>query len=152
MMRSSIRHRQPLQLFAVLLGLFLLGTVPAFADDGTKTVFYNVTTDDSWSSGMALGQAAMARKSGHDVVVFLNVRGVYLADKGRALDVFSGTGKDAHHMIADLKAAGARIIICPMCMKKAGLTEADLVDGVELGGPKVTFPLMTGDDTVVISY
>jgi len=150
-MRIDVSARRPL-LFAALVGLVLLGTVPAFAGDGAKTLFYNVTTDDEWAAGMALGQAGMARKSGYDVVVFLNVRAVYLADKARSWDVFSGTGKDVHQMISDLAAGGARIIICPMCMKRAGLTEADLIDGVELGGPKVTFPLMTADDTVVVSY
>jgi predicted peroxiredoxin len=94
----------------------------------------------------------MARKNGYGVVVFLNVRGVYLADKDRAHDVFSGTGKDAHQMLAELMAGGARVIICPMCMKKAGLDEDRLIDGVELGGPPVTFPLMTADDTVVLSF
>lgn len=135
----------------LLLVALLVAASVAVAED-QKTIFYNVTTDDTWASGMALGQAAVAMKEGYKVVVFLNVRAVYLAAKSRAQDSFSGTGKDAHAMIADLIAAGARVIACPMCMKKAGIGEDDLVAGVEKGAPSITLPLMTADDTVVISF
>lgn len=138
---------------SLLLLLMVLSVAVARADESpSKTIFYNVTTSESWASGMALGQAGMALKNGYRVVVFLNVRGVYLASKSHPQDTFSGTGKNAHEMIASLIENGARVVICPMCMKKAAIDEADLLPGVELGGPAVTFPLMTGDDTVVMSY
>jgi predicted peroxiredoxin len=139
--------------FLPFLALICLSLLSLNGSAGEKkTIFYNVTTDDSWASGMATGQAAMALKSGYKVVVFLNVRGVYLASKSRALDVFSGTGKTAREMLAELMKGGARVIICPMCMKTAGIADADLLEGVEVGGPKVTFPVLTADDTVVLSY
>jgi predicted peroxiredoxin len=136
--------------FFVLLCLSVL-TLSASAGE-KKTIFYNVTTDDTWATGMATGQAAQAMKSGYKVVIFLNVRGVYLAAKSRTLDAFSGTGKTPQAVLTDLIKGGARVIICPMCMKKAGIAESDLLEGAEMGGPKVTFPLMTAEDTVVISY
>jgi predicted peroxiredoxin len=143
---------------ALLMSILVLALLAALSgalqadEHKTKTLFYNLTTDDSWASGMALGQAAMALQNGYQVVVFLNVRGVYLAQQSRAQDTFSGTGKTAHEMLASLREQGARVIICPMCMKKAAIADSDLVPGVEIGGPKVTFPLMTADDTVVLSY
>jgi predicted peroxiredoxin len=142
--------------FVLLLALCCLALLSLYSLDAgageKKIIFYNVTTDETWASEMATGQAAMAMKSGYKVVVFLNVRAVYLASKSRALDTFSGTGKTAREMLSDLIKDGARVIICPMCMNKAGITESDLLDGVEMGGPKVTFPLVTAEDTVVISY
>ena len=146
-------QNQPVLMSIVALVLLaaLSGALQAEEHQG-KTIFYNLTTDDSWASGMALGQAAMALQSGYKVVVFLNVRGVYLAQQSRGQDTFSGTGMTAHEMLASLREEGARLIICPMCMKKAAITESDLVPGVEMGGPKVTFPLMTAADTVVLSY
>jgi predicted peroxiredoxin len=139
--------------FLPLLALCCVVLLSLDASAGEKrTVFYNVTTDETWASGMATGQAAMAMKAGYKVVMFLNVRGVYLVSKRRALDTFSGTGKTARQMLTDLMKGGARVIICPMCLRKAGISESDLLDGVELGGPEVTFPLMTAEDTVVISY
>lgn len=139
------------QLSVLLFLVLTLFAATAGASD-KKTIFYNVTTDDTWAAGMALGQASMAAQNGYKVVVFLNVRAVYLASKSRAQDTFSGTGKTADAMLTALAKNGARVIICPMCMKKAGMTEADLVEGVELGGPPVTMPLLTGDDTVVLSF
>lgn len=47
---------------------------------------------------------------------------------------------------------GGKAIICPMCMKKAGLTMDDVIKGVVKGGPNVTMKTMTADDTVVISF
>jgi predicted peroxiredoxin len=54
-----------------------------------------------------------------------------------------------------LKAAmekGAQAIICPMCLRKAGMTMEDVIAGVEKGGPDVTMKAMTADNTVIISY
>ena len=138
-------------LWILLLSLCMTAGVSA-AETGRKTIFYNLTTDESWAAGMALGQAAMALKEGYGVVVFLNVRAVYLADKSHPQDTFSGTSKTAQEMLSALMEQGARVIICPMCMKKAGIEQSDLISGVEPGGPPVTFPVMTRDDTVVISY
>lgn len=151
---TTMRMRKQPILMAILGAVLLAvlsGTLYADEDD-PKTLFYNLTTDESWAAGMALGQASMAQQSGYQVVVFLNVRGVYLAQESRAQDTFSGTGKTPKEMLASLHENGARLVICPMCMKKAGIAESDLVPNVELGGPKVTFPLMTADDTVVLSY
>jgi predicted peroxiredoxin len=139
--------------FLSLLVLFCLFLVTLNASAGEKkTIFYNVTTDDPWAAGMATAQAAAAMKSGYRVVVFLNVRGVYLASKTRQLDTFSGTGKTPREALSELMRGGGRVIICPMCMKKAGIAQPDLLEGVEMGGPAVTFPVMTADDTVVMSY
>jgi predicted peroxiredoxin len=141
-----------MQLFMAVLLLFGVFATAQAEDAKGKTIFYNLTTDESWAAGMALGQASAAVDNGYAVVVFLNVRGVYLASKSRAQDVFSGTGKTPREMLAQLIDGGARVVICPMCMKKAAIAESDLMSGVELGGPKVTFPLLTADDTVVMSY
>lgn len=140
-------------LLAACAGMLVLAAGVG-ADDGPteKTIFYNLTTDESWSAGMALGQAAMAREAGYRVVVFLNVRGVYLADRARAHDTFTGSDKTAPQAIADLVAEGAVVQICPMCMEKAGLEASDLIEGVAIGGAAATFPLMTGADTTVVSY
>ena len=144
--------RRVVSLFLVLLLTFVAVAASGADEPQRKTIFYNVTTSDTWAAGMALGQASMALKNGYGVVVFLNVRGVYLAAKSHPQDTFSGTGKDAHEMLSGLIENGARVVICPMCMKKAAIGESDLLPGVELGGPVVTFPLMTDDDTVVMSY
>jgi peroxiredoxin family protein len=47
---------------------------------------------------------------------------------------------------------GAKVIICPMCMKKAGLTMDDVIKGIVKGGPDVTMKAMTAEDTAIISF
>ncbi len=126
-------------------------TAPLFADE-QKTIFYNVTTDEAWAAGMALGQASGALKAGYKVVVFLNVRAVFIASKSFTTDTNGVVGESLQDMLKGMMEKGAQVIICPMCMKKAGIAEQDLVEGVIKGGADVTLKAMTADDTVVISF
>jgi len=138
-------------LLTLLLTIFMAG--PAMAsDDDDATFFYNITTDDVWSAGMATGQALKALEAGHDVVLFLNVRGVYLASTSRQQDTFAATGMTPQAMIQAAMEKGAEVILCPMCMKQAGMTMDDVIEGAKRGGPEVTFDYLSDDDTVVMSY
>jgi predicted peroxiredoxin len=140
-------------LVSILLAAMLLTTSAAvFADDDKKTIFYNVTTEEAWAAGMALGQANKALESGYGVVIYLNVRGVFIASKTFKTDSNGMSGNSLQDMLKAAMGKGAQVIICPMCMAKAGMTMDDLVDGVIEGKPDVTLPLMTDDDTTVISY
>jgi len=133
----------------ILLAAFVL---PATAEEGKKTIFYNITTDEAWAGGMALGQANKALEHGYKVVIFLNVRGVFIASKSFHTDTLSASGMSLQNMLKAAMKKGARAIICPMCMNKAGLSMDDLIEGVEKGGPGVTMKLMTADDTAIMSY
>ena len=135
----------------LFLSLMLVGSASAGTDDG-KTIFYNVTTDDAWAAGMALGQANTALDHGYQVVVFLNVHGVLLASKAFKSDFLGANDKNLREMLEAAISKGAKVIVCPMCLGKLGLTMDDLVEGVVNGGPDVTLKAMTADDTVVISY
>jgi predicted peroxiredoxin len=138
--------------FMVILVLLFAAGVGAASADQQKTIFYNLTTDEAWAAGMALGQANKALESGYRVTIFLNVRGVLIASKSFSTDSFGGSGMSLQDMLKGAMSKGAQAIICPMCMKKAGLTMDDVIDGVVEGGPDVTMKSMTADDTVVISY
>ena len=54
-------------------------------------------------------------------------------------------------MLANILAAGGKVIICPMCLKKSKLDADSLIEGVTMGGPKVILPAMYGS-SVHISY
>ena len=141
--------------FLAVVGCLLLPTLftlPAAADTVGKTIFYNLTTDEAWTAGMALGQATKALESGYRIAVFLNVRGVLLASKAFHSDTWAGADKNLQDMLRTVLARGGRVIVCPMCLKKVGLGVSDVIDGAELGGPDVTLKTMTADDTVVISF
>ena len=133
--------------------LLLSVSASAFAsEDEQKTIFYNVTTEEAWAGGMALGQANKALEAGYQVVIFLNVRGVFIASKSFKTDSNGTSGKSLQDMLKSALEKGAQVIICPMCMGKAGMTMDDVIDGVVKGGPDVTMKAMTADHTVVISF
>jgi len=133
------------------LSVLLLFSAGSWADD-EKTIFYNITTDEAWAAGMALGQANKALESGYGVVIFLNVRGVLIASKSFKTDTNGAVGKNLQEMLKVAMANGANAIICPMCLGKVGMTMDDVVEGVVKGGPDTTLKALTADNTVVMSY
>ncbi len=147
---TGIAPMRKLFVVAVVLTLLIFSaTAPA----GTqKTIFYNLTTEETWRAGMALGQANHALKNGYKVVIFLNVRGVFIASKRFNTDSFADSGKSLQGLLKSAMDKGAQVIICPMCMKKAGMTMDDVIKGVVKGGPDVTMKAMTADNTAVISF
>lgn len=144
-------RRNPFAILFLVLSMVVSGGALASSDDG-KTFFYNITTDEVWPAGMAAAQAYNAAKRGHDVVVYLNVRGVYLAVKDRQQDTLGATGRTAQETLKMAMDNGARVLVCPMCMRQGGVTSDDLIDGVELGKPEVLFKLLSQDDLVALSY
>lgn len=140
-----------IKLLIVLLSLMIVLVGPASASSD-KTIFYNITTDEAWRAGMAVGQANAAMGAGYKVVIFLNVRGVLLASKSFTSDSFGNSGKSVQDMLKMAMDNGATVVICPMCMDKVGMTMDDLLPGIIKGGPDVTLKAMTADNTVVISY
>lgn len=121
-------------------------TAPAtLADDGKTGLFVNLTTDDTWAAAKAISFAHQkALKNGHEpVAIWLNVRGVYLADKKRPSHVhglMAESGTSIQDMLTAFIADGGQVIMCSACSKAAGLTQADYIDGVSMG----TWPVVEG--------
>jgi sulfur relay (sulfurtransferase) complex TusBCD TusD component (DsrE family) len=125
----------------LLTTLAMLAIAPlttARAADSKPGLFINLTTDDTWSAAKAIFFAhEKALKNGHaPVVLWLNVRGVYLADKKRASHVH-GLMRDENMSIQDMLTAfikdGGVVIMCQACSQAAGLTADDYIDGVRMG-------------------
>jgi len=134
-MRSLIKS-----LFAALFvaAATLAPVQPAQAEDGKMGLFVNLTTDDTWAAAKAISFAHQkALKGGHaPVAIWLNVRGVYLADKKRPSHVhglMAESGKSIQNMLTDFMADGGQVIMCGVCSKAAGLTKEDYIDGVVMG-------------------
>lgn len=139
----------------ILIALSLLIAVPATAQahdaEAASTVVINLTTDDVWTGQMALGFARRVQDTGADVVVFLNVRAVTLANKDVPQHVEAMSGKTAHEMIAEIISDGGRVFVCPGCTEQAGLDLDDRIDGVEPGGPEL-LAIITAPGTRIMSY
>ena len=90
------------------------------ADLKSRGLFVNLTTDDTWSAAMAISFAhTKVLKNGHSpVAIWLNVRGVYLADKKRPSHVH-GLMRDRNQSIQDMLTAfmadGGQVIMCQAC-------------------------------------
>ena len=125
---------------------------PVRADDRPDTtLFLNLTTDDTWTATMALGYAGKVREAGYPVVVFLNVRGVRVADRNFPPDRRGPGDKTPQEILVDLIAAGATVYVCPMCSENEGMTQADWIEGSKPGGPE-TIKIQMAPATKVMSY
>jgi len=146
----------------ILIALFALAALlPSVAEaSGTTTkpgLFVNLTTDDTWAAAKAIMFAHQkALKNGHEpVAIWLNVRGIYLADKKRPSHVH-GLMRENNQSIQDMLAAfikdGGKVIMCQACSKAAGLTKADYIDGVEMGSWDIMEPLLFDENMKTLSW
>ena len=136
----------------MLLVFTLLGaaTVAVAADEpGAEgaPLFINLITDDPHRADMALSFGKNQLAQGHPLTVFLNDRGVYIAAK-------QGAERFGRHqaMIAELQTAGAKFIVCPMCMQQYGVAKSDLLDGLEVGNPVVTGEALFAPNTRTLTW
>ncbi|MEM6849293.1 MAG: DsrE family protein [Pseudomonadota bacterium] len=142
-------------LHALVLALTLAVTAPLVAQaqqaEGEPTVVINLTSDDVWTGQMALGFARNLQNAGANVVIFLNVRAVTLANGAVPQHVEAMTGKTAHQMLTEIVEAGGRVFVCPGCTRQAGLDVADRIDGIEPGGPDF-LAIVMAPNTRIVSY
>ncbi len=137
----------PKTVVAALILLFasLVPVGSAQAKDAKPGLFVNLTTDDTWAAAKAIMFAHQkALKNGHKpVVIWLNVRGVYLADKKRPSHVH-GLMRDKNASIQDMLTAfmkdGGTVLMCQACTAAAGLSSEDYIEGVQMG----SWPVVEG--------
>jgi sulfur relay (sulfurtransferase) complex TusBCD TusD component (DsrE family) len=130
----------------LLVAVLVLLASPAFA--GAKDpLFINLTSDDSHRALMAIsfGQAQMER--GHPLTVYLNDKAVLVASKKNAAQF-----AEQQKMLSGIAAKGGTVLVCPMCSKKFGVAEADLVPGAKVGNPDITGPALFKDNTKTLSW
>ncbi|MCS6949510.1 MAG: DsrE family protein [Armatimonadota bacterium] len=132
-----------------VLLLIALGFVYLHAQTTSRdsTLFVNLTSDDAWRAEMALHYAQQAQRLGYRVVLFLNVRGVYVARKNPPASL-----RQAQANLQQMIRAGATVYVCPMCSRRAGMrVPDDWIEGVKAGSEEVIH-LQMGANTRVMSY
>jgi len=134
-------------LLAALLGGFAAGAAAEEPATGAAPLFINLTTDDPHRAHMALAFGKNQLERGHPLTVFLNDRGVFIGAR-------QGAGRFGMHqgMLTALMAAGAKTIVCPMCMKHYGVAEADLLEGAVVGNPDLTGGALFAPDTRTLTW
>lgn len=133
---------------AIPLLLLLCAAFPAGAAEAGKKLFINLTSDDGARAAMAIGFGTkLLQDKKVPVTIFLNVEGVRLANKNIA------QCKAPQELLRTFIKHGGRVVICPMCMQNVGgMDKDDLISGVTMGGPDVTWPALFDDNVTVLSY
>jgi predicted peroxiredoxin len=142
-----------MRLKAILVLFMLFLSSVAVSSENEQRLFVNLSSDEMNRAAMAIGFSTKVRTQRKiPVTIFLNVEGVRIADKNIPSHKHAN-GKSLKQMLADFIKAGGKVIVCPMCMKNvAGMDKDDLIDGVQVGGPDVTWPALFAEDTTVLSY
>ncbi len=121
-------------------------SLSAFAG-ANDPLFINLTTDDVHRSTMAINFGKHHSANGHPLSIFLNDKGVILGVKAGA-EKYAAQQKELTEIISK----GGLVIVCPMCLKQAGYTEADLLPGIKIGSPKLTGDALFKDGTKTMSW
>jgi len=135
------------KLFKVFVLAFVFIASPLAFSAANDPLFINLSTDEVSRASMAINFGKHHFSSGHPLTIFLN-------DKAVMLGVKAGSSKyvEQQQDLSEAIAAGALVIMCPICLKQAGYSEADLIAGVKLGGPKVTGDALFKDGTKTMSW
>ena len=134
------------KVFVLAFALTLTASPLAFSA-ANDPLFINLSTDEGSRASMAINFGKHHFSTGHPLTIFLN-------DKAVMLGVKAGSSKYAEQQqgLSEAITAGVLVIMCPICLKQAGYSEADLIAGVKLGGPKVTGDALFKDGTKTMSW
>lgn len=130
----------------LLVSCFALISLSSFAGPNDP-LFVNLTAEDSHKAKMAVTFSLKQHELGHPVTIFLN-------DKAVAIGVKQNTAKYAEHqkMLNEIIAKGGKVIICPMCLKHYGYSEADIIPNIQISSPKITADALYKDNAKALSW
>jgi len=141
----------------IFLAGWLVCSTPAYAETPNGGLFVNLTTDDTWAAAKAISFShdKVLKRGYKPVAIWLNVRGIYLADKKRASHVhglLKKEGKSIQEMLQAFIKDGGQVIACAACSKAAGLESGDFIEGVEMGNPDLVMGLLFDPSVKTLSW
>ena len=127
-MKSYLKYSLAIPVFAAVF-LVAISAFPAQqeVDAYTKTVMIHITSDENHRVQMGVQHAKAMLDDGKNVAILLDVDGV----KAGASQP-SQTLQPANKMIEEFLASGGRVIACEHCIGMAGLSNSDLLPGIEI--------------------
>ena len=155
-MRKAVKNPKPIVVMILALLFLGLGST-AQATEEKGGLFINLTTDDTWAAAKAIlfAHERVLKRGYKPVAIWLNVRGIYLADKKRPSHVhglMKEEGKSIQDMLQDFMKDGGMVIACMACSQAAGLTQADFIDGVQMGNPDLVMGLLFDPSVKTLSW
>jgi predicted peroxiredoxin len=101
------------------------------------------------SQGITVASTAVA--SGVDVSLWLTGDAVWLGVRGRVPDLELEFATPLTDLVESLL-EGARVTLCTQCVKRRGITDAHVADGVRIAGAASFVEEITRDNVQVIVY
>lgn len=138
---------------------FLLGcnsrrVLPNGVDAGPGPVLISITSDmesNPQSVDMAMRFAGFALDEKRDVLMFFNVKGATVPSTKLPEGAAFQQGEPIRKQLADLIQRGAKVHVCPVCMKALDVGETDLVEGAQVTTRGQLFAAITRG-TCVFTY
>lgn len=128
--------------------------VPGASAANDKTpVLVNLTSGKAnlHSVSMGLSLAHSCAAEGHPVLVFLNVEASIFAARDLGEDVKFGDFPPVKKMLADVIAAGGKVVACDHCSHLMKIEQSEMIPGVTVGAHKDLLRLIR-PGTVGFSY
>jgi predicted peroxiredoxin len=148
-------------LVAILIAswtFFLVGGAGASGDTVTppkvsKVLFINVQSgyEDLHRVNMAFQMARNQRLAGRPVTMFFNINAPVLATKDLPSAWRWKDYAPIKDQVAELIAAGVKVLVCPTCSADQGVTAGDLVPGAQMTNPQLTGSQLK-PGTVTLTY
>jgi len=120
----------------------------------SKGLFIELSSDDLFKVRRALSVGTMV-KNIHKVPVLINISlgATRYVDSGFPIASMAKLrGETVHDLMNKFMNAGGEIYVCPMCLQGNGVDKADMLKGIEVGGPSTTLSRLMADDVKVLSY
>lgn len=120
--------------------------MPVFAAE-PPSLFLNVTTDNSQRSetGLIFARDQMAR--GHALTVLLNDQAVRMSSSTNLRNFVN-----QQKLLRELMGKGAVVLVCRVCMRHYGVTEASLMQGMLLDDPERVGEALFRDNTRTLTW
>lgn len=120
--------------------------MPVFAAE-SPSLFLNLTTDNSQRSETGLTFAKEQLERGHALTVLLNDQAVRMGSSANLRNFIP-----QQKLLRDLMGKGAVVLVCRVCMRHYGVTEASLMQGMQLDDPERVGEALFRDNTRTLTW
>ncbi|MGY5885619.1 DsrE family protein [Modestobacter lacusdianchii] len=119
---------------------------------GKAVISLTTGLEDTEKVTVAFLVATAAAEEGRPTLVFLTKEAVRLAVPGVAVGVACAGCPSLPSLVERYRAAGGRLLVCPICVQARELGDAGLVDNAELGGTVPMWRWIGDEPATTFSY
>ena len=106
-------------------------------------LFVHISSNEPRKVLMGLS-IALKMQEAKDVIVFIDAEAINVTTKEGDIHQMEGYEGSSMELMQKLSQAGVKIMVCPMCLKSFGKTEADLLEGTEIAKAENFFGFTKG--------